>query len=49
MRKITMKTTGDAEFANQEHQDAERGGLQIDASPKHGKACQMNHYKQNAG
>jgi hypothetical protein len=49
MGKITMKPAGDAKLADQEHESAERHGIEIDSRPKHAETCQMNQDKKNAG
>ncbi len=48
VREIAMKPASDAELPDKEHESAERRGLQINSSPKDGKARQVNHDKENA-
>jgi hypothetical protein len=39
--KVAMKSAGNAEFANKEHEGAQHGRLKIDSGPKHGETRQV--------
>ena len=49
MREVTMKSSRDAEFADNEHESAKRQSFQIDSSPKDGETREMKRDKKNPG